>query len=281
MRIYTKAGDLTFSTFTFPDGQPHFKLETYEVDFTSATVETAIKSPSDLLMVLLVAQTLRQHGYRELNLDVRYLMGARMDRAISPHEPCTLQVVAGLINGAGFNRVRVLDVHSEVALRLIRNSSNILPWRTVQQVIHTARPSALVCPDAGAVQRMLRLQDINGQVNTVFCTKKRDMATGNLSGFQISNYNPNPNADGTDLLIVDDICDGGGTFVGLAKELRKAGAKKVYLFVTHGIFSKGVATLGDGGIDGVFTTNSYWKLDTGYYGSTKLTVIPISMKELP
>jgi ribose-phosphate pyrophosphokinase len=282
VRIYTKAGDLAFKTFTFPDGQPHFKLETYEREFGEVTIETALKSPNDLFVLAMAVSVLRDHGYSSICLDCRYLVGARMDRAISVMDPFTLQLVARWINGLGLAKVRILDVHSEVATRLIRNSENKLPWRTVQQVIHTCKPTALVCPDKGAVQRMLRLQDVNGQVNTVWCSKLRNPETGALSGFGIQNYDPNPNSDGQELLIVDDICDGGGTFVGLAKELRKAGAKKVYLYVTHGIFSKGLPIEG---IDRIYTTDSYEQtcymyIDSKEYkGEYKIT-IPISMKEL-
>jgi ribose-phosphate pyrophosphokinase len=59
---------------------------------------------------------------------------------------------------------------------------------------------------------------------------------------------------GKECLILDDICDGGGTFTGLATELHKAEAQAVDLFVTHGIFSKG-GTLE--GIRQIFTTDSY------------------------
>ena len=48
---------------------------------------------------------------------------------------------------------------------------------------------------------------------------------------------------GRNCLIVDDICDGGGTFIPLAKKLKNAGAKTVTLYVTHGIFSKGLDPL--------------------------------------
>lgn len=44
-------------------------------------------------------------------------------------------------------------------------------------------------------------------------------------------------------LIVDDICDGGGTFIGLAEELKRKNAGKIYLAVSHGIFSKGIDKL--------------------------------------
>jgi len=54
-------------------------------------------------------------------------------------------------------------------------------------------------------------------------------------------------------MIVDDICDGGATFILLAKELYAAGAKEVNLFVTHGIFSKGLIPLYEAGIKRIFT----------------------------
>lgn len=83
-------------------------------------------------------------------------------------------------------------------------------------------------------------------------------------------------------LIVDDICDGGGTFVGLAKELRAAGATRVYLYVTHGIFSKRLPLEG---IDHVYTTDSFLSGPVNLHGNylghgDRLTIIPISMKEM-
>lgn len=277
MRIYTRAGDLAFKTFTFPDGQPHFILETYEREFQSVVIETAIKSPSDLFLVLMASDVLRQHGYSEVSLDIRYLMGARMDRAIDSMQPFSLQLVARFLNGGGFTKVRILDVHSEVATRLIRNSSNVLPHNVVHQVVTTLGGFGnvtCVSPDAGAIPRVEALTTPYGFVR---CLKIRDPKDGKLSGFKVGDYNPNPNAQGENVLIVDDICDGGGTFVGLAKELRKAGAKKVYLYVTHGIFSKGLEALE--GIDKIFTTNSYCQYATGREFQ-RTVVIPISMKDL-
>jgi ribose-phosphate pyrophosphokinase len=270
MRIYTKAGDLAFKTFTFPDGQPHFKLETYEREFLSVTIEAAIKNPADLFQVVLVSSVLREHGYSEVLLDIRYLLGARMDRAISSQEPFTLQSVARIINSCGFNRVRILDAHSEVATRLIRNSSNVLPFATVRQVRNTCGYPFIVCPDKGARDRVSNL--CAGY--HVQCSKVRDTSTGALKGFSIESHGVNLPYES--VLIVDDICDGGGTFVGLAKELRKAGAKKVFLFVTHGIFSKSVPL---DGIDQIFTTDSYRDVCPCPY-EHNVTVVPISMKDL-
>ena len=273
MRIYTKAGDLAFKTFTFPDGQPHFILDTFELEFTDVTIELAIRNPSDLFTLLLAAQVLRNTGYTSINLDVRYLLGARMDRAIDSTQPFTLEVVARLINGCGFSKVRVLDPHSMVALKLIRNSDFVDPVAAYQQAIKASKAEVVVAPDEGASYRTQTAWNCGRMGTTIiYCTKHRDPQTGKLSEFRVHNYEPEK--DGTTCLIIDDICDGGGTFIGLAKELMAAGAKKVHLFVTHGIFSKGLPLEG---IDTIYTTDSY---QPDVYGFNKVVCIPVSMKEM-
>ncbi len=85
----------------------------------------------------------------------------------------------------------------------------------------------------------------------VECTKERDSASGRL--FKPEVLQPEL-VKGKRCLIVDDICDGGATFVALARRLREAGAIEVSLFVTHGIFSKGKDLEG---IDNIYTTGSF------------------------
>jgi ribose-phosphate pyrophosphokinase len=58
------------------------------------------------------------------------------------------------------------------------------------------------------------------------------------------------------VIIVDDICDGGRTFIELAKVLKSNKVKNITLFVTHGIFSKGVDALFENGIDNIITTDT-------------------------
>lgn len=287
MRIYTPSGDLKFTTLTFPDGQPHFKLETHDPEPISVTIEMAIKTPADLFMVGLVSDVLRASGYTSINLDVRYLLAARMDRAIDNNQPFTLRLVSRVINGCGFNRVRILDVHSDVSGLLIHNSENVLPFDVVQQVRKTLDYPWILCPDNGAQNRVSALCGgfhLRG-------VKHRDMQTGTLTGFGLDCCGVDKE-EVESVLIVDDICDGGGTFVGLAKVLRAAGAEKVYLYVTHGIFSKGLPLHG---IDHVYTTDSYleneWTpVEKGPVGAgdesdwnnarATFTIVPVSMKEM-
>ena len=82
------------------------------------------------------------------------------------------------------------------------------------------------------------------------CSKNRDVKTGKLTGFSV--YTDDLN--GKDCLIVDDICDGGGTFIGLAEKLKNKNSGKLYLAVSHGIFSNGFTNLDC--FERIFTTDS-------------------------
>lgn len=281
VRIYTPQGDLKFNRFRFPDGQPHFKLEALESYARDCvTIEVAIKSPADLFDVILASDVLDKQGFYEVRLDIRYLMGARMDRPISLDQPATLTRVSDLVNYNGFSRVRILDVHSEIALKEIDHTENLLPVDIIHKVMLACGRYVLpVIPDKGAVPRVQAiLRAINYDGPAIHCLKVRDSQTGKLSGFEVRH----PELVDKDVLIIDDICDGGGTFVGLAAELRKHGAQTVSLFVTHGIFS---GTMPLVGIDNIYTTDSYFATNTDQFNwhavnDKHVTVFPISMKEL-
>ncbi len=257
MRIKSKAGDLAFKQFAFPDGQRHFKLTELQREFVHCTIESKITNGDELLDILFAKDALTAAGYI-VSLDIRYLLGARMDRRIGLREPFSLQVVAQILNGAGFHKIRILDPHSDVALKLL-NAEAVLPVRVAAAVLahYSSEDTVVIAPDKGAIARTEKLVNLatHDPFYVVRCSKTRDPKTGNLSGFEVGD--PSSVRDNR-CLIVDDICDGGGTFVGLAKELHKAGAASVDLFVTHGIFSKGGKLEG---IREIFTTNSYMSVD--------------------
>ncbi len=85
------------------------------------------------------------------------------------------------------------------------------------------------------------------------CDKLRNLNTGEIKE-TIVYYD---DFKGRDVCIIDDLCEKGGTFIALAKILKKKGAGKVILFVSHGLFSGDINTLYNNGISEIFTTNSY------------------------
>ncbi|MEQ2351952.1 phosphoribosyltransferase family protein [Pseudoalteromonas piscicida] len=101
------------------------------------------------------------------------------------------------------------------------------------------------------VKKTLKIaQHFGGEVEVIQAQKVRNLKTGEIVQTQVLGE-----VKGKDLLIVDDICDGGRTFTELAKVLKAQGANSIALYVTHGIFSQGLGVF-SGLIDTVYTTNS-------------------------
>jgi ribose-phosphate pyrophosphokinase len=261
-------GDIALTWFTFPDGQPHCDIDASAIARAAAQgpidVVTSIQSGNDLLRIGLALDALKSVPCEPapwVRLNISYLLGARMDRRIAPAKPATLAVVASVLSGWShwIDELHVLDAHSAVSHALLPLAQALLPDALLQFTLAeleseamsaTARP-VLVIPDAGAVPRVEAMVQRLKLTHTVAeCVKKRDSKTGKLSGFELTQGD----VTGRVALIVDDICDGGGTFAGIAKVLRAAGAIRVVLCVTHGVFSKGLVI---DGIDSIYCTDSY------------------------
>ena len=273
LRLYTPEGDIPFRQFTFPDGQPHFELQA-RPDFDLVTVEAAIRNPTELLQVLLARDALRGIG-KAANLDIRYLMGARMDRRIDPFHCATLSVICKMIQAAGFSRIRILDPHSNAALAYLQ-AYPVYPHKALKIVLDQQTPNTwILAPDAGSKERVAAMLKPfpKRTFGILQGAKVRDVMTGELSGFTIPVH---PDLKGADVLILDDICDGGRTFVGMAEVLHGLGVANVDLFVTHGIFSRGLPL---NGIRKVWTTDSYTNPLLTVEESEHLRVIPIRMQD--
>lgn len=232
-------------SFTFPDGQPHVDLRGLEPS-TDYSITCSIRNSEELMNLMLVHSILMDNiRPQELRLNIAYLLGARMDRPISFNQPFTMKVIADIINSVWFSEINVFHAHSSVAINLLR-ANNILPFDQFKWVRSQNRDARIIAPDKGSVDWICRMTG-----SYTVCEKVRDPYTGKLSGFKVKN--PEEVID-RDCLIIDDICDGGGTFTGLAEELKRCGAKKISLYVSHGIFSKGFNLPG---IDKIYTTDSY------------------------
>lgn len=265
--IYPEQSDVLFKSMVFPDGQPHIKID---VDSTSTLSKkeplhlfARITNPAALMMVLLVKNTLDYLEFEQVELHISYLLAARMDRVMLDGEPFALKVVAGMLNQANFKKVSIFDPHSDVATALIDRAYAISNHEFVRDVLqhyfkrHPETGYCLVSPDAGALKKIHKLAQYLEVDNVVECMKERDLKTGALTNFKTTTKS----LTGLTCFIIDDICDGGGTFAGTAKMLKAKGAAKIVLVVSHGIFSKGT-TIPD--IDEIYTTDSFRPVDEAY-----------------
>jgi ribose-phosphate pyrophosphokinase len=244
--------EIDFKSFTFSGGEPHIKINP-DFDVNQKIIIThRLNSFNDLGLLCLTVDALRKMDVKVIDLFIPYFPAARQDRVMIKGEPLSVKVYADIINAMQLNKVFVFDAHSEVTPALVNNCEVIPNHTFIQEVLKVIGENVkLISPDGGALKKIYKVSEFLGGVDVVECSKSRDVKTGRLSGFKV--YEDDLN--GMDCLIVDDICDGGGTFVGLAEELKKKNAGKLYLAVSHGIFNKGFEVLDC--FDKIFTTNSF------------------------
>lgn len=255
--------DQEYSCFKFPGGEVHVRL--HEPPKIQGNLIDIIISGdiynSDILMELMLLKNCLDRQYSSntrKSLSLKYLPYARQDRVCTPGDSFSLEVMADLLNLMRFDKVRVWDAHNEGAASiLIRNleiesQASIIHMQKCLGQLPNLNNILIVAPDKGASKKIREVCDKLNQPGFLQGEKIRDPATGQLTGFDVNCKD----FLGKDVLIVDDICDGGGTFIGLAEVIRKRNCGKLYLYVTHGIFSKGKHEL-NRYFDGIYTPYTF------------------------
>jgi ribose-phosphate pyrophosphokinase len=247
----------------YSDGTPMVKVEDFNdiVEYADTIVVKADNLQTFITAMFLV-DSIHISGGNIHTLVLPYIPGARQDR-INPTGDVlfTLSSVASMINNRFFDTVLALDPHSHSSFNLISNLVDY-PLELVAEKVWNGY-GGIIAPDKGAVYRAQEF-DIHSK-GVTYGSKHRDVATGKLSGFGIDVE------AGKHYLIVDDICDGGGTFIGLNEKIKEQGAF-AHLYVSHGIFSKGLLTLLDE-FGTVYTTDTRPKYEGSYRDN--YIVIPV------
>lgn len=249
------------SPFTFPAGEAHIKREERR---SLEPVEIAIMQPSpdslhsDLFHLAMwmdyITRSDRENATETRTvLILPYVPGARADRG----NPFGLEVYANFINNLFIDQIIIFDPHSQVAPELLSGRENLtvvysddLFNQLSVRVSVEGKYVGVIAPDKGAVLRAHNVSEVLG-VPLFKAEKTRDESTGKLSGFTVEEL-----PEEGKLLLVDDICDGGGTFLGLA-EASGLSKDRLDLFVSHGVFSKSACYTLPDAFGTIYTTNSY------------------------
>ena len=228
----------------YPDGQINIQIE----DF-NPIIKMRINSYNDLFELKSICDVYKQNNKQLEQLIIPCLFGQRSDRRFQSNESFGLKIICDFINSMNFNKVSILDTHSDVSLALINNSEKIEPSEFIAKTIIDIIPNnlVLISPDAGAYKKVFKYAE-SYMLPLVAANKFRDLngkITLNILG----------NVKDKDCLIIDDICDGGYTFIKLAEKLKEQGANKIFLYVSHGYFNKGFEELSKN-ITKIYCTNS-------------------------
>jgi ribose-phosphate pyrophosphokinase len=251
MQLLVNERPFPFSQSTFPGGEIHVRLQEPLPTGAPVIIAARLHASADIMALLMLTDAVRRAGATDITLRIPYLPYARQDRVCNAGEALSARVMCELINAQSYDSVEVWDIHSDVGAALLDRVRIVQVVDLLERAPLNFSRIVMVAPDAGAMKRVACAAKRFG-TPMVRADKSRDTATGAITGTLVYS-----DAIGDrDFLIVDDICDGGRTFVELAKVLRPLTDGKILLYVTHGIFSNGTAVF-DGVIDEVYVANSF------------------------
>jgi len=251
---------INFDSFTFSGGEEHIRFEKFDYSKTiKIEIFARLIDSSKLMQLMLAVDALKRlsNGTLPIELITPYFPYARQDRVCVEGEALAAAVMANIINILAFSKVTIWDAHSDVSPALLNNIENVEQTTLLTKCKDLSDRLAtgeltLISPDAGASKKTIKIAEkFNGEPEVIQAQKVRNLKTGEIIKTEILG-----DVKGKKVLIADDICDGGRTFVELAKALKSNGATEVSLFITHGIFSKGLAVFKDL-IESIYTTDSF------------------------
>ena len=216
----------------FPDGTLALK----EMDFSLLSdnfvnwIDWMYDGDEEMFTIMSLVDLIRRNSQGRVYLKMPYLPNARMDRIKTDTENFALKVFANWINGLGFDRIFVENVHSNVSNALVNNIVDSLPDDDIKSITKDYDFDVIFFPDEGACKRYKDMDVIKELgLPIAFGIKNRDWKTGEILNLDVMG------ADVKDkkVLIIDDICSKGFTFYYSGVKLRELGASDVRLYVTH------------------------------------------------
>ena len=233
-----KIHDIIFQTF--PNGELNLQLN-HSIFNKSYEIILNWQDDKDFIKLYFLVNYLKQlNVFNNCNgLILPYLPYSRMDR-IENNNMFSLKYIANFINQFCFKNVFILEPHSDKSLQLIKNIQPI--YSSIQMLYNYLseinEDITIVFPDKGAYDRYNKLIDtqyinqiFNYKYNIQYCKKERDFKTGQIKNIQLNDCNKIYNR----VVIVDDLCSKGGTFVGCKNAILENNSNVKYfdLIITH------------------------------------------------
>ena len=262
----------------FPDGQQSIRIleHSYNTFYslkeqpTPVIIKSRLNSFQDLELIICANQALKEIGVKSVKLYIPYCIGGRSDRKFQEGGINYIKtVIAPILNSQNFDEVRIMDPHSDVLEACINNFVKInndgLMLMALKSILNEDNDVSNIClvsPDAGAYKKIFDVAKKFGIDKIITATKVRDIKTGKILHTEIPTLDQHNKLK---YIIVDDICDGGRTFIELAKAIHGSRpTAEVYLVVTHGIFSNGLYELSKE-ITRIYSTNSVKEIEADSY----------------
>jgi ribose-phosphate pyrophosphokinase len=248
---------------TFPDGTSYLNLNELNnlvLDNSPVFLITATISTPHQIWQLMQIKNILDNMFPQsiVDLNLPYIPFGREDRHMTECEPFSLKIFSKIINDMNFRKIVTTNPHSIVSSALIDRLCVLDDFSNVSKFLYDKRilyDIVLVAPDAGAYKRVSELakylqKGVFNVIDVVQAHKKRNIH-GVVTEIRVEDIQFNAN-----IVVYDDIIDGGKTFIELAKFLPD-NRKSLTLYATHGIFSQGRTILHEAGYDNVESTFNF------------------------
>lgn len=233
IKVYNEKGQCyKFEKKSYPDKT---QLLTFENQFYlyNMSIWWKYEDESELATLIYIKKHLDNHYVKNVELKMFYMPNARMDRTHHYYEVFTLKYFCDVINWLKFERVYILDPHSNVSVALLDSVKVLTPNEIIKSAIsntHICKENiVLYFPDESAAKKYA---DMFPEYEYCYGKKKRDWETGKILDLEIVNEK-NIDISENAVLMIDDIISFGGTMYYGAKKLKALGAKMIFAYATH------------------------------------------------
>lgn len=229
---------LDIEVLKFNDGSLRVTLPemSLELEQRYCTITAFVENMDDIMIIAQIKDIIERlsKSPKMFTLVLTSTSYTRYDRVMFENKTDSFgaKVFADAVNNLNFDFVQLFDCHSEVMLDLINKSINIDQNTLLQDTLYCFNDFIgdynIVAPDKGATKKLT-------DPNMIF-DKVRNVETGQITGMEIIHDESDVSKE---YLVIDDICEGGRTFIELAKLFKEVKGKEtqINLYVTHGIFS--------------------------------------------
>ena len=238
--LHTSLGSALVSRF--PDGEVNVVIhdnvrghDVYIIQPTSPPVN------EQLVELLLMISTLRRASARKITAVIPYYGYARQDRKMQSRVPISAADVARLLESMGVDRVIAVDLHCGQIQGFfgprvpVDNLDGAFVAISFFGHLDLLNP-VIVSPDAGGVYRAKQFREAlhtHHHIDSTLALIIKQRSPSN----DIDRMDLVGNVDGCDVILVDDMIDTAGTLCKAAETLKSAGARRVFAFASHGLFS--------------------------------------------
>lgn len=260
----------------FPDGEIYVQILENVRGKDVFVVQSIARQPNYFLMELLIMiDALKRASAKSIVAVIPYFGYSRQDRKDKPRVPITAKLVADLLAKAGATRVLTMDLHAgQIQGFFDIPVDNLYARPQLVKAIEGLDLKNLViaAPDLGAIkQARAYASSLNAEFALV---DKRRITSEKVEVFAIIG-----DVAGKDVIFVDDMCSTGGTLVAAAQACKKAGARRIFAAVTHGLLvGEAEKLIEDSLIEKIFITDSVPEIEKEslFFKSKKVERIPIA-----